>query len=173
MTRFSLRPTLHSLGRTLMVPLLASALILNPMTTRPALAGSGDNDDVGALLAALLGLAVVGTIVSNADRSPRHVAPPPNIRVDKPRKPRRHVVDDRWMHPKYRLPNKCLRTFKTQFGKKRYWARNCLNNRYGYVKSLPRACRDTVVIRNKNGIWVPRKIYHPRCLKEAGYRKRH
>ncbi|WP_424943484.1 hypothetical protein [Aliiroseovarius crassostreae] len=160
MTRLSLR----SFTRGMMMPFLVAALSLNPMTSGPALAGSKDNEDVGALIAALLGLAVVGTIIAKSnDRDDDRAKP----------KPRRHVKPAPKRHSKYRLPNKCLRKFQTQFGKKRYWGRGCLNKRYDHVKSLPKACRDTVVIKNNDGVWVPRKVFHPRCLKEAGYRKRH
>lgn len=168
------RISLSSFSRTMIMPVLVAALSLNPMSSSPALAGSKNNDDVGAFIAALLGLAVVGTIIAKSnddDRSKPRAGKPKH--PPRPQKPGRHVIDDRQLHSKYRLPNKCLRKFQTQFGKKRYWGRGCLRKRYDHLKSLPKSCQDTVVVKNNNGVWVPRKVYHPRCLKEAGYRKRH
>ncbi|UWP98349.1 hypothetical protein [Aliiroseovarius crassostreae] len=157
------RIALPSVNRFLMMPLLVAALSLNPVSLAPSFAGSRDNnDEIGALIAALLGLAVVGAVISNDNNDNRRR---PSVDHDR--------YDDRYRRdPKYTLPRQCLRNFKTQFGKKRYWGRNCLKKRYNHVRSLPRACRDTVVVKNKNGVWVSRKVYQPRCLREAGYRKR-
>ncbi len=159
-------PTFRRIARILMMPMLVAALSLNPATLTPSFAGSRNHDngdDVGALIATILGLAIVGSVISNHnDRDDRRT----------PKRTYRGYDDDRHRaNPKYSLPAKCLRKFRTQFGKERYWGRNCLKKRYGHVRSLPRACRDTVVVRNKNGVWVSRKVFEPRCLREAGYRK--
>lgn len=158
-------PILSRVTRILMMPFLVAAISLNPASLAPSYAGSrnhDNSDDVGAFIAALLGLAAVGVVISN------------NRDNHRTHKPTRHGYDDgrHRVDPKFILPGKCLRKFRTQFGKERYWGRGCLKKRYGHVRSLPRACRDTVVIKNQNGTWVSRKVYHPRCLRDAGYRKR-
>ncbi len=162
------KAALRHLTRGLIAPLLVGALTLTSLTATPAFAGpnnQNNNDDINGLIAALLGLAVVGAVISNNDdRDDRSV---------QPRRPKRggQVWDDHHMHPKFQLPRKCLRKFKTQHGKQKYWGKRCLKRNYDFARSLPRSCRDTIVARNNQGVYVARKVYHPRCLKQAGYRK--
>lgn len=166
-------PSYHSLPRlmcrALMMPLLVAAITLSPVTTAPSFAGprkSNDDSNVNALIATLLGLAVVGAVIShkknNDDRDTGRSQRGGHREFDR---------DRLQVNPDYLLPGKCLRKFKTQFGKERYWGRNCLQKRYGNVGSLPKSCRETIVAKNKSGVWVSRKVYEPHCMRQAGYRK--
>lgn len=160
------------LTRAIMVPLLAGALTLTSLSTGPAFAGpKNNNDDINALIAALLGLAVVGAVISNkGDREPR-IQDIPRTGRGGGHRGGRSTWDDRQMHPKFQLPRECLRRFKTQHGKQKYWGKRCLKRNYDFARSLPRSCRDTIVAKNNRGVYVTRKVYEPRCLKQAGYRK--
>ncbi len=158
------------LTRSFMTPLLVGALTLTSLTAAPAFAGQrnkNNNNDIDAFIAALLGLAVVGAVINNNDdhRTTR--------RPEKPRRPKGdgRIVDDRRMHPKFQLPRDCLRRFNTQYGQEKYWGKRCLKRNYEFSRSLPRNCHDTIVARNNRGVYVARKVYEPRCMKQAGYRK--
>ncbi|MDA5093059.1 hypothetical protein O2N63_03070 [Aliiroseovarius sp. KMU-50] len=186
------RLTLPSLTRTLMMPCLVASLSLNPAFAEPNYPYEREqNSDISALIATLLGLAIVGSVISNSNDNDEqeeqqhyqqelpdepnlfdeHEMPDEHVYRDEER--REHIIERKRERAKYRLPGKCLRKFKTQFGKERYWGTRCLQNRYEYARSLPRACRTKIVAKNKEGVWVLRKVYQPACLREEGYRKRH
>lgn len=170
LNRVFAKASLRRLTRGLIAPLLVGALTLTSITAPPAFAGprnQNNNDEINGLIAALLGLAVVGAVISNKNND--HDSGRPT----KPRRPKRggQGWDDRGMHPKFQLPRDCLRRFNTQYGKEKYWGKRCLKRNYEFSRSLPRSCRDTIVARNNRGVYVVRKVYEPRCMKQAGYRK--
>lgn len=186
------RLTLPSLTRTLMMPCLVAALSLTPAVADPSYPYEREQkSDISSLIATLLGLAIVGSVISNSDDDNeqgeeeqqyyQHELPDepdlfdgqelPDEYIYHNEKPRIRVIERERERAKYRLPGKCLRKFKTQFGKERYWGTRCLQNRYEYARSLPKACRATIVAKNKEGVWVLREVYQPACLREEGYRK--
>lgn len=164
LSRIFAKVSLQHLTRGFIAPLLVGALTLTSVTATPAFAGQrnqNNNDDINGLIAALVGLAVVGAVISNNNDDHRG------------RRPRDGGGgwDGHRVNPKFQLPRKCLRKFKTQHGRQKFWGKRCLKRNFKYARSLPRSCRDTIVARNNQGIYVARKVYRPRCLKQAGYRK--
>lgn len=140
---------------------LALALTITPVSANDW-GSRNDHDDTAKVLGLLLGIATIGALLSNKDD--RH---DDRVKPRRPHKPykRVHRVPDH-----LQLPAHCLRTYRTQQGKQRFFAPRCLKRNFSYASGLPRVCRDTVVARNKNGTYVARKVYRQGCLNKRGYR---
>ena len=67
------------------------------------------------------------------------------------------------------LPGYCLRRIRTHQGPVRMFGNRCLQRNYSRADWLPRACRMQVRVW-RNGHKVTRVGYHPRCLRNRGYR---
>ncbi|MCK0140235.1 hypothetical protein [Aliiroseovarius sp. F47248L] len=137
---------------------LAMALSVTPVSANDW-GNRNDHDDTAAVLGLLLGIATLGVLLSGQeDRKDDNY---------KPRRPHKRVHKV----PKHlQLPAHCLKKYKTQQGKQRFFAPKCLKRNFSHASDLPRACKDTIVARNKNGTYVARKIYRQGCLNNHGYR---
>lgn len=129
---------------------LSLGIVLSPISATPARA----KDNTDAWLAALLGLAIVGTILD--DKNDR--------RYDRDRELRRPEHFDRKA-----LPGRCLKRFETRDGARRYWGARCLERHYPRAHRLPARCELTIKTRNRHGDRVRRDVFKPRCLRREGY----
>ncbi|MCK8463210.1 hypothetical protein MUY35_05035 [Aliiroseovarius sp. S1339] len=148
-----------------------SATLALALSVAPVSAGSNnsnsDNQDITTVIGILLGLAAVGAILSNNnDRDEKVVHPHPR----RPKRPDRRGPKVRRVPDHLQLPAHCLRNYRTQQGKQRFFAPRCLKRNFSYASDLPRACKDRIVVRDKNGTYVTRKVYRSGCLNNRGYR---
>ncbi|SEV90395.1 hypothetical protein SAMN05444851_0220 [Aliiroseovarius sediminilitoris] len=137
---------------------LALALSVAPVSA-DNYGSRSDSQDATTVIGILLGLATVGALLSSQKNWKED--------KDKPSRPHKRV---RRVPDHLQLPANCLRTYRTQQGKQKFFAPRCLKRNFSYASDLPRACRDTIVARNKNGIYVARKVYRSGCLNNRGYR---
>ena len=150
----------------------AIAIAITGFSAAPARAG---NDDLGAALAVILGLAVVGTVINkrNDDKkarrqvhthtpqpkpkaAPRHVQP--HHGHIQPRPLPRHVN-------RKLLPQRCLFNLETVKGRSiQGFGQRCLKRNYQFTHALPQQCGRRVLTRNGTGY-----AYGARCLTNQGY----
>lgn len=131
----------------------AAAIAITGFTAAPARAGE---DEVGAALAALLGLAIVGAVIHEKKKDKkRHTVHTPVHPTPKPLPKRVN---------RKLLPAHCLRSFHTDHGKRRLFGQRCLNKHYRYVDSLPYRCHREVFTDRG---W--RQGYGARCLNRHGF----
>ncbi|GHF02902.1 hypothetical protein GCM10016455_25250 [Aliiroseovarius zhejiangensis] len=154
--RLTILPLKFALSATLALALSVAPVSANDWGSR------NDHDDTTAILGLLLGLATLGILLSDDDGANKDTYkrkyPPRKVH----RKPvPRHLI----------LPSDCLRTYRMQDGKRKFFSKRCMKRNFSYYSKLPRSCRDTIVARNKQGTYVTRKVYYPRCLRKHGYRQ--
>ncbi|MEX0311444.1 MAG: hypothetical protein AB3N17_14505 [Tateyamaria sp.] len=140
--------------RQFIAAVAAAAIAITGFSAAPARA---NDDQVGAALAALLGLAIVGAVIhdKNKDKKRRQTVNVPAPVHPKPIPPRVN---------RKLLPQQCLRSFNTHQGKARIFGQRCLNNNYQFARNLPAACHRQV--------WTDRGWragFGARCLKKHGY----
>ena len=122
-------------------------------------------------IAAILGLAVVGTIIAkHSDGSPkakpkeRVVAPiakaPTGVKPRPLPKDLRHTTRAQ----RRALPPRCLRETRTERGVAQYYGARCLSRHYDAVNRLPDRCERR--IRTDRGV---RYGWSARCLRREGY----
>ncbi|MCI2400163.1 hypothetical protein [Aliiroseovarius subalbicans] len=138
--------------RPLIALTLAASIALTPMAAAPARA---DNNDNAAAIAALLGLIIVGTAVSNSN----------NDVVYERRSSRERIAPRRTRA----LPEQCLKRFETRRGTKRYFGSRCLERNFRFANRLPERCEIRIKTRNRAGDRVRRDVYTPACLRREGY----
>ena len=137
------------------------AIAVTAVSAAPAHA---DDRRVARTAAAILGLAVVGALIhdANKDRSDKYVEP----------QPRRHVQPRPRVEPRPLprrvnrkiLPQQCLRSYPTRHGNTHMFGRRCLEQNYHASNRLPQNC--AVRIRTDRGA---RTGYDARCLSRSGY----
>jgi len=147
--------------RQFIATVAAAAIAITGFTAAPARAGE---DEVGAALAALLGLAIVGAVIKDKrdDRkarqqvhTPHHVTPAPRPVHPRPVPPQVN---------RKLLPNQCLRTLHTDRGRAHLFTQRCLERHYRHVNSLPDRCHRQV--------WTDRgwrQGWGARCLNRHGF----
>lgn len=158
--------------RTFISTIAAAAIALTAFGATPAFA---DRDrDLARALTAILGVAVIGTIIHDKkkkDRARRATRRDYQPEYHPPRVHRRPQVDPRPLPRKVRrnlLPPHCLRSFKTRRGTVRMFPRRCLERSYSFINHLPEHCATRV--KTDGG----RRIgWEARCLRQAGYRLAH
>lgn len=136
---------------------LAASLVLTPVATSPARA---DNEDVAAFLAALIAMGVIGAAVNN-NRTVR-----PDGRAVQPDAD--YGRQTNWSRKKA-LPEYCLKTFNTRFGKETLFEKDCLRANYRRWRGLPDACEFTIRTRGRHNRRGAQEVYEPRCLHREGY----
>lgn len=172
--------------RKFIATIAATAIAITAIGSTPAVADEYDN---GRLLAAILGLAVVGKIIhdnkkdknrSNYDyrHEPRviHKEPVQRHRIEPRPLPRRVERQHDYVERRHNqrradrklLPGQCFRTFDTWDGRVRMFGRKCLQNNYRFADRLPRHC--LTAVRTDRG---KRRGYEARCLRREGYRLAH
>ncbi len=174
--------------RKFIATVTAVSIALTAMGSAPAVAGEYDN---ARMIAALLGLAVVGKIIidKKKDRKQQHVYQPapvhqqPKYQRPQTHQPKQHTPKyaqpthnlPRYQQPKPRplpqradrklLPQQCLRSFETYRGKVRMFGSRCLQRSYEFVGRLPQQCQ--FIFNTPKG---DRRGYEARCLRDRGYR---
>ena len=159
--------------RKFIATIAAAAITITGLGALPARA---DQDDVARALAALVGIAIIGKIISDSKdddtrRHPTYPAP-----VYRPRRVDPGYVAPYPVHPRplprrverRELPPQCFRGYDTSQGRFHMFGRECLRQNYRHADRLPRHCAQR--IRTYHGI---RAGYDARCLRQAGYRLRH
>lgn len=158
------------MSRKFIAAIVGAAITVTAIGATPAKA----NDDLARTLAALVGLAIVGKVVSDRlddddndrvvyrDRFDDRYTYSPTLndnvirRVDPRPLPR--TVKRRL------LPGDCLRSWNTRDGRARVFGKRCLQRNYAFTESLPRACEVKLRVNKKK-----RLGYDARCLRREGY----
>ena len=161
------------MSRKFIATVLAASIAITGFSSAPARAS---DDNLAKFLFGAAALAIIGTAISNQDndgsytdnnRVDRRDGRQDHDRVVRPRPVDRGDRDHSDRHRPRRvkaLPSSCLRVFKNWDGRVRMMGKRCLERRYDYVSSLPRACR--VKVQTDVG---KRRGYQVRCLKKRGY----
>ena len=127
---------------------LAASIALSPVSATSAEAhGSARGND--AFVAALVALGLIGIIASNNNGQHSNQYQVPRAK---------------------RLPEQCLKTFRTRRGNRTAFGKPCLRNNFNFWRRLPDQCETRIRIRNNQHRWVWRRVFEPRCLENAGYR---
>lgn len=173
--------------RKFIATITAAAIALTAIGAVPARAGE---NDTARVVAAILGLAVVGKIIHDKkkDRDANRHEPAPVQQVHKQHPPRYDSprydpprydpprYDQQYGHkPQARplpervnrklLPGQCLRSLETRHGKVRMFGNRCLQRNYSFAHRLPQHCNFS--FKTRDGY---RRGYEARCLRDAGYR---
>ena len=130
----------------------AAALALTAATATPA-AAWGKNEQKA--LGAIVGLAIIGTILNEASKGNSRPAPPPTYRPAPP---------PRWEDRTTWLPGSCLREVRLSSGKRDVVSAQCLHDE-GVTARLPQSC--AFEIRTD---WGKQKVYGASCLADNGFR---
>jgi hypothetical protein len=162
--------------RKFITTIAAASVALTALGATPAFADR--DDDLARALAAILGVAVIGSIIhdNKKKKKARHV--PRQEYQPVPKKPhvyRPHVqprvqphVDPKPLPRHVRrklLPQHCLRSFDTRQGRVRMFPRRCLESNYSFINRLPAHCATR--IKTDRGRRVG---WEARCLRHEGYR---
>lgn len=132
----------------------AAALALTAVTATPAAAwGKSEQKALGAIV----GLAILGTILNEASKGNARPAPPPTYRPAPPSPPR-------WEDRTTWLPGSCLREVRLSSGKHDVLSAQCLRDE-GVTARLPSSC--SFEIRTD---WGTQKVYGTACLADNGFR---
>ena len=172
--------------RRFIATIAAAAIALTAIGSTPAFAQQYQ-DRTAQTIAALLGLAVVGTLIhkNREDKKERRqtyqpapVHNPPQAYTQRHQPPQAYTQRHQppvWNQPQPRplpdrvnsklLPKQCFRSVDTRHGKVRMFGQRCLDKHYGFSNRLPRACHYT--FRTHKG---DRRGYEARCLRDHGYR---
>ncbi|NDW54442.1 hypothetical protein [Aliiroseovarius sp. PrR006] len=151
----------RSLIKLVLSAAVAATLAASPVQARDAT----DGDDTAAIIAALLGLVTLGVLLSEGDDKPSYSYGHAS-RPHKPAYPHR-------ISKRKALPERCLREFRTQTGRKVMFGKRCLEKNFKYASDLPRTCKRDLIVKNRKGIYVNRKVFKPACLSKRGYRVVH
>lgn len=157
------------MARQFVTRLAAAAVVIAAIGNAPARA----NENVAGALATVVGVAILGQILSNRlndndiDRATRNIYDRTYFdtnRLSQPRFSNRIEVQPRSLPRRANralLPAKCLR----RVSEGRVFGRHCLERNYGFTRSLPRECKIRYRAQGKKY-----KGYAARCLRRAGYR---
>lgn len=149
--------------------IIAASVALTAFGAAPAFADR--DDDLARALAAILGVAVIGSVINDhkkkkkAHRVQRREYQPAH---NPPRVRDRGYVDPKPLPRKVRrklLPPNCLRSFDTRRGTVRMFPRRCLERSYSFINRLPEHCATRIKThRGKRMGW------EAHCLRQSGYR---
>ena len=157
------------MSRKFITTVIAAAIAVTAFGNAPARA----NEDLARALAALVGVAIVGKVISDRlDKDDDKVSRSYDnrYRYVQPVVPRSEQVRRFEQRPLPRrvqrslLPGDCLRSFETGNGRQRVFDKKCLRKNYNYVRSLPRSCEVSFRAKKKK-----RRGYDARCLRREGY----
>ena len=130
------------------------------------------DEDLATALAAFVGIAIVGKVISDElEKDRKERAETRNRTTDDYRFINRNRTDDvitRWQPrraDRRLLPGDCLRSFETRSGRVRVFGKRCLQRNYEFSRSLPRACEVAFSANDRK-----RRGYDARCLRRDGYR---
>lgn len=134
---------------------LTLGIALSPISSAPAKAGDRNAE---AIIATILGLAVVGAIIDHNRRDRREER---DVRPDD--------RDPDGVNRSKILPGKCLRYFPTVRGGRNYMGGNCLRKHYRNSHLLPTHCSMDIDTFNRRGDLVRRTVYRQGCLSRSGF----
>ncbi|WP_372837511.1 hypothetical protein [Phaeovulum sp.] len=133
----------------------AAAFALTAVTATPA-AAWGKNEQQA--LSAIVGLAILGTIINQASNS--KAQPAPSRPSHNPAPPR----DDRWEQRSIWLPGSCVRSVRINSRSRDVVSAQCLRDE-GVTARLPSSC--AFDIRTD---WGTQRVYGTSCLADSGFR---
>lgn len=158
----------------------AASIALTVFTVTPAVA---DNKDLARIAAGVLGIAIIGKIISDSnkrdDRRDRvvtrqHVQPAPVYQapqVNQHRKLQPRPLPQGYGKVRNQargnaklLPKQCFQSFDTRRGSVLMFGSRCLQDNFRHANRLPQHCAQQ--IRTRQG---KRFGYDARCLRGAGY----
>lgn len=161
--------------RKFIAAIVGAALAVTAIGSAPARA----DEDVARALAAIVGLAIVGKVISDKidddkDKKKNRVSRGYyDDRYDYVRPSNRYYNDGiRRVEPRplprrverRLLPGDCLRSYRANDRRYRVFEKKCLKRNYSYAKSLPSRCEVKFRSHNKK-----RRGYDARCLRDRGY----
>ncbi len=133
----------------------AAAFALTAATATPAAAwGKSEQQALGAIL----GIAILGTILNQASNGSAQPAPRPSYTPSRP--PR----DNRWEERTTWLPASCVRSVRLNSGSRDVISAQCLRDE-GVSARLPSSC--AFDIRTD---WGTQRVYGTSCLADSGFR---
>lgn len=140
------------------------ALVITAASAAPARA---DSEDVNRALAAIVGLAIVGAAIANANNDDH-----PRVQTHVYSNPRPRQVQPRHVQPRPLpnvargkiLPAHCMRHFQVNKGHLRAFGHRCLQNNFAGTRYLPAQCHRKIQARGGH-----RNVYGLRCLRQYGY----
>lgn len=152
-------------------------------TTFTATPAAADNKDLARIAAGVLGVAIIGKIISDSNKrddrrghvvTRQHVQPAPIYRapqVKQHRKLQPRPLPQGYGKAKHHgranarlLPKQCFQSFDTRRGSVLMFGSRCLQRNYAYANRLPQHCAQQIRTRQGN-----RFGYEARCLRGAGY----
>ena len=158
------------MSRKFIAAVVSAALLVTTIGNAPARA----DEDLARLLATVVGVAIVGAVISNKlddDKDDRVTRKNPDRDgIIRQARPRGDVIRraDAGAFPRranrYLLPGDCLRSFETRDGRTRVFGKKCLQQNYRFTNDLPRACKVKFRANGKK-----RNGYGARCLRRSGY----
>ena len=158
------------MSRKFIAAVVSAALLVTTIGNAPARA----DEDLARLLATVVGVAIVGAVISNKlddDKDDRVTRKNPDRDgIIRQATPRGDVIRraDAGAFPRranrYLLPGDCLRSFETRDGRTRVFGKKCLQQNYRFTNDVPRACKVKFRANGKK-----RNGYGARCLRRSGY----
>ncbi|MGA9254699.1 MAG: hypothetical protein WBV71_19920 [Roseobacter sp.] len=160
------------MSRKFIAIVASAALLITAVGNAPARA----DEDLARLLATVVGVAIVGAVISNKldddkdkdDRVSRRSTDRDGI--TRQATPRGDVIRraETGAFPRRTnrqlLPGACLQSFDTRDGRYRVFGKKCLQQNYRFTSDLPRACKVKFRANGKK-----RNGYGARCLRRSGY----
>lgn len=154
-----------------------AAISLTLSSAAPARANGFSEEDIGKFLFGLIAAGVAANIISNS-QDKDDAAPAPRQAVDALPSLAPHLLAPRaqprngWHTPRRAqaakiLPRECLKSIDSRYGTYRMFQRNCMQDNYRFINSLPRNC--TVRVMSHKGA---RNGWDAQCLRQAGYTSR-
>ncbi len=138
---------------------LATAAVAAASMTMAAPARA--DNDAAKVIAGLLGVAILGAVISDLADNDRHVTvvtPPKN--QPQPRPLPRHFL-------RYTLPKDCVQSLGHSNGNNALLAKGCLNRNFAFADKLPKSCEVRYWNQKRSNV---RKGYTLTCLERHGYR---
>ncbi|MEE4187789.1 MAG: hypothetical protein V2I76_04995 [Roseobacter sp.] len=160
------------MSRRFITTVIAAALTITALGQTPARA----DEDLARLLAAVVGVAIVGKVISDRiednDQKKRVTQHDSNnglgpVRAVRPQARAFSRVEPRPLPRRvnrFLLPGDCLRSFQAHDGRYRVFGDRCLQRSYAFSDSLPQACKVKFRAGNQK-----RQGYDARCLRRSGY----
>ena len=154
--------------RRFIATVVGASLVVTALGALPVRA----DEDLAKALAAIVGIAIVGKVISDKleDDRKQPVATR-NRTTDDYRFVNRNRTEDvitRWQPQRADrrlLPGDCLRSYKTRGERVRVFGKRCLQRNYEFNRSLPRDCEVAFRINDRK-----RRGYDARCLRREGYK---
>lgn len=122
------------------------------------------DNDAAKVVAGLIGVAILGAVISDIADDDRHVT------VVTPPRSGGHVVKPRPLPQqvlRYTLPKECVKGTGHSHGSNALLGKGCLTRNYAFAEKLPNSCEVRYWNQKRSDV---RKGYALNCLERHGYR---